>query len=332
MSFESVVAGAWPPAVWAETHVIVAISGGADSCAMLAALARLKPNAGGEIIAAHFNHGLRGAAANADAAFVEQFAQRLGVRVVVGRGDVAQAAALAGDGMEAAARAARYEFLLETAQQFGARYVATAHTADDQVETVLHRMVRGTGIAGLVGMRPARPLSDSVTLIRPLLRLRRNDVLEYLAQRGLAYCEDETNHDRRFTRNRLRHELLPLLRSSYNTDIDSAILRLAQLAGENQTIIDNLVETLKSRAAMIEANRVSVSAPRLQHEPRYLIRELFVTLWRQMGWPLQAMGFVEWETLAEMLRSETQATPAQRIFPGNIQATKKGEQLVLTRL
>lgn len=329
MPLEAAIAAAWPPAAWADTHVVVAVSGGADSCALLAALTRLKCSGGGEIVAAHFNHGLRGAAGDADAEFVREFATRLGVRVVVGRGNVAGAAQLAGDGVEAAARAARYQFLLEIAQQCGARYVATAHTADDQVETVLHRILRGTGIVGLAGIPAVRSLSESVTLVRPLLASRRSEVTEYLRERELQYRTDETNADRRFTRNRLRHELLPLLRRDFNTDVDSAVLRLAQLAGENQMVIDGLVSELDARAVRLDGDLVIVSSTPLRNEPRYLIRELFTRVWRRSDWPQQAMGFAEWESLVEVLWSDQ---PRTRILPGNIQATKKGEQLTLTRL
>jgi tRNA(Ile)-lysidine synthase len=117
------------------------------------------------------------------------------------------------DGVEAAARAARYEFLQATAERLGARYVATAHTADDQAETVLHHIVRGTGLAGLAGMSRARSLGAAATLIRPLLSFRRRDVIEYLGALGQSYCEDTTNRDPAFTRSRIRHELLPLLAS-----------------------------------------------------------------------------------------------------------------------
>lgn len=329
---ETAIAEAWPTAAWVESHVVVAASGGADSCALLAALVALKSTGDGEIVGAHFNHTLRGAASDADEAFVREFGKQLGVRVVIGRGDVASAAAEAGDGLEAAARAARYQFLLEAARQSGARYIATAHTADDQVETVLHRVLRGTGIAGLAGMRAARPLSETVTLVRPMLQLQRCEVLAYLAERGLKYCDDETNSDLRFTRNRLRHELLPQLRARYNPEVDSALLRLAQLAGESQNVIDALVEQLADRSVRVGVNEVVIAVAALQSQPRCLVRELLVYIWRRLDWPQQAMGYAQWDALADLVFAQSNTPPSQRILPGNIQATKKGEQLTLTRL
>jgi tRNA(Ile)-lysidine synthase len=326
--FEDVFAQAWPPSIWCEAHVVAAISGGADSCALLAALLRTKTEGPGEIVAAHFNHGLRGAAADADADFVADFAERMSVRCVVGRGDVT----CTGDGVEAAARAARYAFLRKTAEECGARYVVTAHTGDDQVETVMHRIVRGTGIAGLAGMRAARRLSADVTLIRPMLNVRRAEVMAYLQALGLTYRDDETNAQLRFTRNRIRHELLPLLRSEYNCDVDAALLRLAQLAGENQRVIDTLVIRLQARAVEVSGDLVVINSSDLRSEPRYLVRELLLCIWKRAAWPEQAMGYAEWESLADLLLAMDNNAHRQRIFPGNVQATKKGEQLTLTRL
>ena len=116
--------------------------------------------------------------------------ERLGLACEIGEGRVAEAAALQGDGLEAAARAERLAFLQAAAERFGARYVVTAHTADDQAETVLHRILRGTGIAGLAGMRRARPLGPAVTLIRPLLAIRRAEIRDYLAELNQPFCED----------------------------------------------------------------------------------------------------------------------------------------------
>jgi tRNA(Ile)-lysidine synthase len=329
---EAALAQAWPQASWTDTHVVAAVSGGADSCALLAALVRLKSSGSGEIVAAHFHHGLRGASADADAAFVEQLGKNLGVKVIIGRREMESIPSQRGDGIEAAARAARYEFLLQTANDNGARYVATAHTADDQVETILHRIVRGTGIAGLAGIRRTRPLGDTVTLVRPLLDIKRSEVIDYLSARALAHRTDETNLELAFTRNRIRHELLPQLRKDFNPEVDAALLRLAQLAGENQRVIDGLVDELVLRAALRAGDEVRVSAAAVKDVSGYLVRELFVRLWRRSEWPEQAMGFAEWNALVDLLTTETNTAAQQRIFPGNIRATKKGEQLTLTRL
>ena len=127
----------------------------------------------GTLYVAHLNHALRGSDADADEAWLKALCQRWNVPLELGRANVSEIAVQHGDGLEAAARTARYDFLRQTAERLGARFVATAHTSDDQVETVLHRLVRGTGLAGLAGIPITRPISPSVTLVRPLLDVRR---------------------------------------------------------------------------------------------------------------------------------------------------------------
>src|SRR5262245_51646105 len=171
---EDAVDKAWPTRQWSDSHVVLAVSGGPDSVALLRAVMSLKQRAGGpgRLFVAHLHHGLQ-AAADEDQAWLEKLCRRWGIPIELGRADVATSAAEYGDGLEAAARDARYEFLRATAEALGARWVAAGHTADDQVETVFHRIVRGTGFAGLAGMPRARALAPSVTLVRPLLDVRR---------------------------------------------------------------------------------------------------------------------------------------------------------------
>ncbi len=151
--FEQALATSWPAAEWQNLTVIVAVSGGPDSVALLRGLAALKRQAGGEgrLIVAHLNHHLR-PEADEDSRFVAELAKRLELPFEGGNAAVAELAARQGDGVEVAAREARYSFLRQTAEKFGARYVAMAHTTDDQVETVLLNVLRGTGLAGLAGM------------------------------------------------------------------------------------------------------------------------------------------------------------------------------------
>ena len=155
------LAAAWPAAKWRSVHVVVAVSGGADSMALLRGLLELKRRDGGAgaVHAVHVNHQLRREAAEADEAWVRAECRRLGVPLEVERADVTTLAAKQGDGLEAAARTARYATLTSAAERLGARFVALGHTRDDQVETVLFRVLRGTGLRGLAGMPGMRRLS-----------------------------------------------------------------------------------------------------------------------------------------------------------------------------
>jgi tRNA(Ile)-lysidine synthase len=238
-----------------------------------------------------------------------------------------------GDGLEAAARESRYRFLQSTAERLGARYVVTAHTADDQAETVLHHLLRGTGLAGLAGISRARPLGPAVTLLRPMLCLRRQDVTAYLNDLGQTYRQDATNAQLDYTRNRIRHELLPSLAANYNPQVVEAISRLAMLAGDAQAVIERDAHELAERA--VRASKpatVEVDLSKLRGSPRHLVRELLVAIWRSRGWPLQSMGYAEWESLAAMaVEPAKQLSQRKRVFPGEITVERHGEALCLTR-
>jgi len=332
--FEQKLILAWPPTVWQDVTVLVAVSGGPDSVALLHGLVDAGGQGaggqgGGHLIAAHFNHGLRGEQAAADEAFVVELCQRLRMGCQVGR---ARANTL-GTGLigEAALRTARYQFLSDTARQVGARYVATGHTADDQAETVLHRIVRGTGIAGLAGMRRHRQLIPGVSLVRPLLSVSRREVLDYLAAIGQPYREDRSNADLRYTRNRLRHKLLPHLAAKYNPGVVDAVTRLASLAGEVQDVVARLVDDLSTRCVTADRpGEVTLDGDELASAPRFLVRELLIAIWRRQGWSLQAMGFERWEELAELALAPQEAFPLwKKVFPGPVVAAREGRMLRL---
>jgi len=328
------LARAWPPETWQDLTVLVAVSGGADSTALLHAMSALKTAGAGRLAVAHFNHHLRARESDADEAFVVKLASQLGLPCEVGhaRGDQI-AAARPGAGLEAAARTARYGFFRQAAARHGARYLVTAHTADDQAETILHRIVRGTGIAGLSGMARVRTLGPATTLIRPLLGFRRAELLAYLDDLGQPYRIDRSNDDVRFTRNRIRHELLPLLAAQHGPGVIDALLRLGTLAGEVQTVVDGAVGDLADRCVSEgPSGGLHIDTGPLAGQPRYLVRELLIAAWRGQGWPMQAMGFAQWDLLAEMIAASTKpapTTPARRTFPGGILAQAAEGCLVL---
>lgn len=335
---EQRLAAAWPEEAWRDVHVLLAISGGADSVALIRAMITLKSRCGGagEVFVAHLNHGLRGVDADVDAAWIELLCQQLGVKCEIARADVAALADQQGDGWEAAARNARYDFLICTAERLGARFVATAHNADDQVETVLHRILRGTGLAGLAGIPKARELSPSVTLVRPLLGVRRAEIVSYLASLGQEFRSDASNDDRRFTRNQLRHDLLPQLREQFNSDADVALARLALQAGEAQQVIETFAENLATDCVEVDydpastgeqlAGKVRINCTQLSVEPAIIVREVCKAAWRRANWPLQAMGFDEWQLLADMVAGRG---PIVANLPTGIQGRRADSQLVL---
>jgi tRNA(Ile)-lysidine synthase len=325
---ETRLADAWPPSTWADVTVLVAVSGGVDSVALLRAMAALKTGGDGRLCAAHLNHRLR-PDADADEQFVVDLCGRLNVACEVGQVDVAALAAASGGGIEAAARAARYRFFEQAAGRLGARFVATAHTADDQAETVLHRIVRGTGIRGLAGMARARPLGHAV-LIRPLLGIRRAELTAYLDAIGQPHRHDQSNLDSRFTRNRIRHQLLPRLQKHFNAEVVEALLRLGMLAGEAQAVIDDDVDGWFDRCVTMDRpDEVGIELALLAGRPRYIVRELLMALWRRSGWPMQSMGMLKWDELSDLATSE--AAAVKRVFPGSVTVEVAGGQMRLSR-
>jgi len=322
---EGRLAELWPPEEWQEKGVLIALSGGPDSVALFRAMMALWPEKNPSLrglMAAHFNHRLRGAASDEDAQWVQAICHQWGVPCHVGSPrSVDDLRTPTGRASEALARKARYQFLCQVAEEHGLRYVATAHTADDQVETILHRILRGTGIAGLAGMNRTRLLSPAVTLIRPFLTFTRAELRQYLADLGQPYRLDASNEDVRFTRNRIRRQLLPLLREQFNPHVAEAILRLGRLAGEVAEWIHQEAVQLLDQMAFPEGRGWVFRADRLAKLPNFLIREIFRSLWRQQGWPQQDMGQAEWDLLVQAVRqalSGPTAKIARWTLPGAI--------------
>src|SRR6266496_13207 len=219
--------------------VVLAVSGGADSTALLLAIHELikARKLSLRICVAHLDHGLRNASRK-DAKWVSELAREHGFEAVIGRKKVKELMRENGDNLEQAARRARYEFLERIAKKQGARFVLTAHTMDDQAETVLLRLMRGSASIGLGGMEPMRPLhrGSKIQLVRPLLWARRNDTESYCRARKTEFLIDEMNHDERFTRVKVRKQLLPLMQS-FNNRIVDALSRTATLLREDSVFL-----------------------------------------------------------------------------------------------
>jgi tRNA(Ile)-lysidine synthase len=247
----------------------------------------------------------------------------------LGRASANDSGAASGAGSEEQAREARYRFLVGTAHRLGARHLVTAHTADDQAETILHHVIRGTGIQGLSGIPRLRQVSGWLTLVRPLLDVPRSELRAYLRAIGQTFRDDPSNRDTRFTRSRIRHELLPTLRDHHNPEVTSALLRLGRLASEVQAEVDRMVTSLSDDTVTYSSPAaVSIARSALQRQSPFLRRELLKSIWQRLDWPRRSMGSAEWEALDRLL---IEGTPAAVTFPGNVRARVQGEQLWLAR-
>jgi tRNA(Ile)-lysidine synthase len=341
--FELRFAKSWPPDDWRNLTVLAAVSGGPDSVALLRALVSVKENQGkGRIVVGHFNHRLR-RAAERDEEFVAAVCRELGVECRIGRATGCRKdddSSHGGQGLEAVLRDERYQFLQLAAEDSGARYVVTAHTADDQAETILHRILRGTGLSGLGGMRRARPLGGAVGLIRPMLEFSRTEVLTYLATIEQKFRKDATNVQPRFTRNRIRRDLLPKLEQEYNPQVRAALLRLGKLACQAGDFLEHYArQHARNAVCIVESGselKISVSLYALRNEPEYVVREVLRWAWREAGWPEGDMGFKEWDELASMasLAAPTDVDTYiddRHTFPGDVDVWRRKDRLELRR-
>jgi tRNA(Ile)-lysidine synthase len=348
---------------------VVAVSGGADSVALLRALVEVGCS---PLTAAHLNHQLRGADSDADEAFVRDLAKSLGIGFRSTRVDVAKAAAEEGDNLEATARRIRYGWLVEVASEVGVRWIATGHTADDQAETILHRLIRGTGLQGLRGIAPVlsepnppaleepnppapfpkreggergqspsssppllgegpgeglpRP-GERSPIIRPMLSVTRAGVLGYLASLGQSFREDASNVDPRFTRNRIRAELVPVLKT-FNLEIVAILGRLAEQMSEAHEVVIEQAKSLLQRAERPRAgDRVILDRRELQKCPPLLVTSALRLVWEREGWPMGEMTAEHWKRAADIVYGATSAAE----FPGGVTVRTAGQVVQLSR-
>jgi tRNA(Ile)-lysidine synthase len=312
------------------TGGVVALSGGPDSVCLAGILRDLQRlGSFPKLVLAHLNHQLRGTESDADEAFVTLLAQDWGLSFRTQRVDIAVEARQRGANLEETARQLRYDWLTQIAGEEGAVWVATGHSADDQAETVLFRLLRGSGLQGLAGMPERRALASGVDLIRPLLGVGRDIILAELEEHRQAYRQDASNQDRQFTRNRLRHELLPALAREYNPAITDILCRLAEQARQVQEEILQWAARLLEQTELPRASRMVVlDALQLAKASRHVRREVMRLVWRREDWPAGRMTFEAWDRVAEIVEEESAALD----LPGGIKARRVGRVVQLERV
>jgi len=276
-------------------RVLVAYSGGLDSSALIHLLLEIKEKWGLEIVLAHFNHRLRRSAPK-DEAFCRDTAGRLEVPILVGSADVRRAARSRGLSLEEAAREARYDFLKTTADKVSASRIATGHTRNDQAETLLLRLLQGSGPRGLAGIHPR----VEGRIIRPLLEVERQDLEGYLQERGGEYVLDESNLDRRFLRNRIRLDLLPLLAEEYNPEVIRLLARTADIIREEDDYLDRLASAKAEKVFLSGRRRSGLEAKALARLPLSLARRVAREFIREEKGDLRSVSFDDVEDVLSL--------------------------------
>ena len=296
--------------------VVAAVSGGPDSVAMLDCLLRL----GYRPVVAHLHHGLRGREADADEDFVRQLAGKYDLPFHVKRVDAAKLAKETGLSIEEAGRSARYLFFWEVMGLTGCTRTALAHHRDDQAETVLQHMLRGSGPEGLKGMEPVR---DGV-FIRPMLYVSREEILSYCRERGLAYREDATNADTGYQRNRIRHELLPQL-AQYNPQIREALARTAEIMREEDACMAAYGGKLYAEMAALSGEAISLPVDALMAAPMAMRRRVLRRAVSVVG-NMRDVGYAHIEGILGLLSGPGSAIQ----LPGGVRAEVKGDSVRFT--
>lgn len=300
----------------------MALSGGSDSVALLHLMLELQRE--GDLTVAgiaHLNHRLRGAASDEDEAFCRTVAESLSLPIVAESVDVAAAARHGHRSIEDAARRARYEFLSRAAASLGAQRIAIGHTRNDQAETFLLRLLRGAGPVGLAGIHPRAGI-----VVRPLLDIGRDELRAYLASRGIPFREDASNLDVAIPRNRVRHELLPLLRDRFSPAIVRTLGREAEIAREDSEYFDQIVARAEANVVSRATNGVVIDLRALRACPAALSRRIV----RRAMQGIAPNHFVGFDAVAALLELADNSGEARYVNgPGQL-AERCGETLVLT--
>ena len=308
-------------------RVLVAVSGGADSLVLAHLLAGLAPTLRLRVTIAHVDHRLRPDSAD-DARFVERFAQQLGVPARIAVRDVpALAASAPSASLEDLARQARYDALDDLARQTTSIRVAVAHTADDQAETVLMRLLRGAGPTGLAGIPMTRPLGNAA-VIRPLLTTWRAEITEYLRRHALSAREDATNRDQRFVRNRVRHTLLPLLEQDYNPQVRQLLAQVAEQCQVDTAYLQTAVARYWKR--LVKTRRDGGWTVRIAGVlalPEALQRGVMRRVVHEARGEALGMEFRHWIEIEQLLRER----PAGSIvdLPGGVRLERSADHVIV---
>ena len=309
--------------------LVVAVSGGPDSVCLVHILARLRKKLKASLHVAHLNHQLRGAESEADAQYVSELARQLDIPATIEGREVKGYQKQHHLSLEEAAREVRYSFLAEVAKAIGTNLVAVGHTRDDHVETILMHLIRGTGTRGLKGLQPStewRSKTASITVIRPLLEVSRGETEDYCRQHRLAPRLDTSNISLSPLRNRIRHQLLPLL-ESYNPGIAQALLRTGQIAGDDIAFLDKEAARLWDEVAQEDGKTIVLDKKRFDPLPptlkRYLLRAAVA---RRLG----SAKDIEMRHIEEMMSALDKAAGKRLSLPGGLTFSLEYDRYLLT--
>jgi len=305
-------------------RIMVAVSGGADSVALLHILHGLTPTLKLELMVVHLDHGLRGVASRDDARWVEALSKRLNIPCITGRRDLAVEMKEGGRSLEEAARIARYAFFSEVSERTGITTIALGHHADDQAETVLMKLLRGCSPAGLGGMRVSR-LEGNLRIVRPLLAVRRLELREFLASIGESFREDLSNQDHRFLRNRIRHELIPLLEKEYNPKVKEGLIHLAGMVWDRDDYLRERLGDTFSRVISDSEDEIKIDCKSFSNLTNFEQGEVLKNVLWRVGVSDPHRSYFR-----DIKLSIAGTSGHQIILPGGVTALREYDTLIFT--
>jgi tRNA(Ile)-lysidine synthase len=308
-----------------KDRVVVALSGGPDSTALLVSLAQISKQLDFSIIVAHYNHGLRGTSSDEDEKYSQELAIKLGLTFVSGKMD--QKLRQKGQSPEDFYRQQRYQFLNKVAEDYNAQKIALGHNVQDQAETVLLNLLRGSGLEGLKGILPMR----DGKFIRPLIEVSRSEIIDFLSEAGISYCQDSSNESNIYLRNKIRFELIPYLQDKFNPKIEENLAQMAEILRQDDDYIRNSVqEAMESTYIQNQPNGgISLNIEYVMGLAPAIRSRLFKKILESLSPEKNGFSFINIKALEGL----TQVTGSgKRIsLPFGIEAKREYDNLILTR-
>jgi len=305
--------------------VVVAVSGGPDSVAMLYTLDSLRSRFGFKIHIAHLDHKMR-KDSKRDVRFVERLAKKLNLPITIKKINVCALAK--GDSIEQVARRVRFNFLFDVARSIRTKKIALAHTKDDQVETVLMRLIRGTGLYGLGGILPVREI-DGFTIIRPLIELRKEDVIKFLKKIKIKAMLDKTNLDTKLLRNRIRKELIPLLEKKFNPNIKESLYNLAKVAQKDYDYLDAISKKIfRDMQYKSGKNKIELNLDKLRSVHQSMQRMILRLALEKLQGDTRRITYKHWEELEDLMHHRKANSIVD--LPRQISALKSKNRFIIS--
>lgn len=308
-------------------RILVGLSGGPDSVALLNVLFSLKQEYVLDIYIAHLDHRFRGEESASDSRFCKELGRKMKLEIVCEERDVPRIAKEKGISPEEAARFERYDFFKRVCKARSIKKIAVGHNKDDQAETVLMRIIRGSGMVGLGGMNPVKDM-QGIKIIRPLIEISRCEIEDFMKANGLAYRYDSSNKETVFTRNRIRHELIPYLEKNFNPNVKDVLANMAEVLRLENDFLERFAKRKFRSASKIKVGEILIDIKRFKRQQEAIRKRILRAALQELKGDLRRFTYQHWKEMQELIEKR----PVNSIvdLPGGINIMKNRTTLSLT--